>query len=80
MLCAVLATHAHSGVICTAWLAGMMSGRSLHPLFHMLAAVTVTGIFLLSATGRMNFPNPYDPTLSPSMGKVKELSDKGEGK
>jgi cellulose synthase (UDP-forming) len=49
--------------ICTAWVAGMMSGRTIHPLLHLSALMTVIGSLVLIATEHMSFPEPYDPSL-----------------
>jgi hypothetical protein len=68
-----------AALICTAWVAGMMSGRTLHPLLHLSAVMTVIGSLVLIATEHMSFPEPYDPRLRRSI-QVKEQSDRIKGK
>jgi cellulose synthase/poly-beta-1,6-N-acetylglucosamine synthase-like glycosyltransferase len=53
--------------VATAWIVGIISGVKLHPVLHVLAGVTLMGIFLLLATEHMNFPEPYDPRLQASV-------------
>ena len=67
-----------AALICTAWVAGMMSGHTLHPLLHLSALITVIGSLVLIATEHMSFPEPYDPSLRRSI-QVKETPiNKGE--
>jgi cellulose synthase (UDP-forming) len=47
-------------LISAAWLMGASSGRTLHPLLHLSAAVIVAGSFALVLSERMSFPDPYD--------------------
>lgn len=54
-----------AGLVSTVWINAIMSHRSLHPLLHVSVAVIVIGSFLLVATERMAFPDPYDPDLFP---------------
>ena len=68
-----------AALICTAWVAGIMSGRALHPLLHLSAFTTVIGILVLIATEHMNFPEPYDPSLRPSR-QVKDHPRSNRGK
>jgi cellulose synthase/poly-beta-1,6-N-acetylglucosamine synthase-like glycosyltransferase len=56
-----------AALIATAWIVGIMSGIKLDPILHILAGSTLGGIFLLLATEHMNFPQPYDPSLSASV-------------
>lgn len=52
-----------TGLISTIWIDALISGRSLHPLIHVSAAVVVIGSLVLVATERMNFPEPYNQNL-----------------
>jgi hypothetical protein len=61
-----------AGLLCLAWVVGIRSGHPIHPLLHVSVAVTVIESLLLIATEHMRFPAPYDPTLSPLAGKVKD--------
>jgi cellulose synthase (UDP-forming) len=63
-----------AALICTAWVAGIMSGRALNPLLYLSAFTTVIGNLVLIATEDMSFPEPYDPSLRPS----QPQSNKGE--
>jgi len=68
-----------AALICTAWIAGIMSGHALHPLLHLSAFTTVIGILVLIATEHMSFPEPYDPSLRPSR-QVKDHPRSNRGK
>jgi cellulose synthase (UDP-forming) len=56
-----------AALIATAWIVGIMSGLKLDPVLHILGGIVLAGIFLLLATEHMNFPEPYDPSLMPSV-------------
>lgn len=51
---------AMGALICLAWVFGLIMGHSLNPLLQIFAAAIVLGIVLLTATGHMRFPAPYD--------------------
>jgi cellulose synthase (UDP-forming) len=55
-----------AALICAVWAIRISSGQSLHPLLHVLAALTVIGTLILTATAYMRFPDPYSPNLSHS--------------
>jgi Glycosyltransferase like family 2 len=52
-----------AALIGTAWIAGLMSGHSLHPVLHLLALTLVIRSLVLIATEHLSFPEPYDPSL-----------------
>jgi cellulose synthase (UDP-forming) len=56
-----------AALIATAWIIGVTSGVQIHLILHVLAGIVLAGIFLLLATEHMNFPEPYDPSLMPSV-------------
>src|SRR5262249_58474987 len=60
-------------LISTAWGAGMILVRDLHPLLHVSAFTIVLGSLVLIATEHMSFPEPYDPSLR----RLHLLSNKG---
>ena len=51
--------------VCIAWIVGIISYPTLNPLLQIFAAVPIIGSVILIATERMNFPDPYDPSLVP---------------
>lgn len=52
-----------AGFLSAVWIGAIISGRSLHPLLHVAAALVAIGSLLVVATERMSFPDPYNPTL-----------------
>jgi hypothetical protein len=64
-----------AALICTAWVAGIMLGRALHPLLHLSAFTTMIGILVLIATEHMSFPEPYDPSLRLSSRRIKKYGN-----
>ena len=59
-------------LIGTAWGAGMILGRHLHPLLHVSAFTIVLGSLALIAIEHMRFPEPYDPSLGLSSRRIKK--------
>lgn len=58
-----------AALICVAWIIGVLTSQNLPPLLHVVAAMAVVGPLLLTATGYMTFPSPYNPALSSLTGK-----------
>lgn len=58
-----------AALVCAAWVFGIAFGRSLHPVLHLVAAITVFGTLILASTGHMTFPEPYNPRFSPKKNK-----------
>jgi len=64
-----------SVAICTAWILGTLSYRTLNPLLHIFAAITIIASLILVATEGMNFPDPYNPTLVPPLPSSVEAEE-----
>ncbi|OPY82522.1 MAG: Cellulose synthase catalytic subunit (UDP-forming) [Syntrophorhabdus sp. PtaU1.Bin153] len=65
---------AATALLSVAWIGGIALGRSIHPVLHILAAVTVLINVFFVGTALMHFPAPYDPTICPYSGQTREVS------
>jgi cellulose synthase/poly-beta-1,6-N-acetylglucosamine synthase-like glycosyltransferase len=66
--------------ILAAWAFGTFSGAIASPALHATAFAIVAGSLALILSEYMNFPAPYDKSLSPSVGEVEmveKLTDSG---
>lgn len=52
-----------AGIICAAWIFGIIINGNLPPILHIAAFFTIVGTLLLASTAYIEFPAPFDPKL-----------------
>ncbi|MGH9949628.1 MAG: glycosyltransferase [Pyrinomonadaceae bacterium] len=60
-----------AAVVGSGWIVGIGLGHTIPTVLHIAAAATVIGTVLLTSTGYIRFPKPYDPALSARVGMAE---------